>query len=382
MKIIVNSIPTLQILTGVGQYTYRLLQNLQSLDGQYDWYYYYGYTSRDYVRQRDDASLPPHPGFSKATRLLSKLPRLKAGMRYCQQKAAGLGKATYDVYFEPNFIPLREIASRHTIATIHDFSFRLHPEWHPKERIEHFERHFQSSIERADVILTDSDYIRTEAVRFLDVPPERIRTVHAGCDPLVFHPAPEFGVQRLAAKYHLERPYYLYVGTIEPRKNLAGLLRAWERFAAGQPQSVQLVVCGWQGWGESGIFKEFDRLEKKGVLRYLGYVPYLELPLLYSGAEALVYPSYYEGFGLPVVEAMASGCPVICSDRASLPEVAGDAAIYVDPEEEDSVLQGLVRMQEEAGLRERCREAGLRRARKFTWQNTARSLLGLMSEFK
>ena len=176
-------------------------------------------------------------------------------------------------------------------------------------------------------------------------------------------------------------PYFLYVGTIEPRKNLQMLAKVFGRFASSRRRPPQLVLCGYQGWSNTEILREFESLVQRELLRFLGYVPAGDLPGLYSGALALLYPSLYEGFGLPVVEAMASGCPVLCSRRASLPEVAGEAALFVDPDSETEILEGLRRLEGDALLRSSLRERGFQQAGQFSWERSAREVLEMMRNF-
>ncbi len=307
--------------------------------------------------------------------MLRASPALKEGIHRLQQKVARYRHPSFDVYFEPNFIPLDEIRADRCVATVHDFSFLHHPEWHPEERVRYFERHFHRNIRRADVVLVDSAFVKQEALRHLALPQERIVVVPGGHDPGLFRPQRPEAVRAVSLKYDLRHPYFLYVGTVEPRKNLDRVLRVFERFAARAGRPVRFVVCGTRGWSNRALFREFERLEQMGLLRYLGHVPDADLPPLYSGALSLVYCSLYEGFGLPVVEAMASGCPVLCSGRSALPEVAGDAPLYVDPEDSDAILMGMARLHEDGAARASMVERGLARAAGLTWDASARSVL-------
>lgn len=381
MKVVVNAIPTLSPLTGVGQYTYELLRELRRQSGGHTWYSYYGFATRDFY---------PVPGESGAGgggllsvgRALRAVPPVRWAARAVQRRAARLWPREYDLYFEPNFIPLPEVRARRCVVTVHDFSFLHHPEWHPEERVRYFERNFLPALERADLVLTDSQFVREEARRHLGIPDSRLRLVHAGCDHARFRPPGREAVAEVRAKYGIGGRYFLYVGTIEPRKNLLKLARVFERFAASHRPPPQLVLCGYQGWRNSDVLKEFERLTQREVLRFLGHVPTRDLPPLYAGAVALVYPSLYEGFGLPVVEAMACGCPVLCSDRASLPEVGGEAPVYLDPEDGEALLGGLRRLWEDGALAEACRERGLVQARRFSWGRAAGELLDLFGEIE
>lgn len=379
MKILVNTIPTLTPLTGVGQYTYQVTRELRRLAPEEQWFSYYGFVTRQFFRKPEDAGTGG--AWLLATgRVLRAVAPVKAAVRFFHKKAAAMRSGEFDLYFEPNFIPLPELRSGLCVVTVHDFSFLHHPEWHPAERVRFFEHNFVSNLQRADLVLADSDFVAKEALQYLSIPPEKLRVVHAGCDHTLFRPQPAEAVAQVRARYGIGRPYFLYVGTIEPRKNLLKLLRVFERFSSGHPGEPQLVLCGHQGWSNDEILREFERLSQREVIRFLGHVPSSDLPPLYAGATALAYPSLYEGFGLPVLEAMACGCPVLCSRRASMPEVGGDAPVFVDPEDSASILEGLKRLQEDAVLRQRCRELGLAQAQKFSWEKTAKEVLRLFSE--
>lgn len=379
MKILVNTIPTLTPLTGVGQYTYQLTKELRRLAPDEEWSSYYGFVTRQFFRKPEDSGASGGVLLA-AGRTLRAIAPVKTAVRYFHKRLASLRPGEFDLYFEPNFVPLPELKSKKCVVTIHDFSFLHHPEWHPAERIQYFEKHFLTNLSRADRILTDSAFVRDEAVGKFGLDPDKVRVVHAGCDHGLFAPQPEEAVLQVRDKYSLGRPYFLYVGTIEPRKNLLQLLEVFERFSTGQHGEPQLVLCGHQGWSNHEVLRQFERLSQREVIRFLGHVPSADLPPLYSGAIALAYPSLYEGFGLPVVEAMACGCPTLCSRTASLPEVGGEAPVYVDPGEGESILQGLRRLQEEPALRQRCREVGLAQAQKFSWEKTAREVLSHFSE--
>ncbi len=376
LKIIVNTIPTLAPLTGVGQYTYQMARELRRLAPEEEWYSYYGFVSRKLAGEEEalGASLFTMGKLLRSNRVT------KAASRFFQRQAARLQPGQFDLYFEPNFIPLPEIRSRRCMVTVHDLSFFLYPQWHPKDRVAYFQHHFSNNIARADIVLADSNYILNEACTRLGIPREKLRMIYAGCDHRLFSPQGKEAVARVRSKYNISGPYFLYVGTIEPRKNLQALARVFGRFASGRKRPPQLVLCGYQGWSNTEIMGEFESLAQREMLRFLGYVPAKDLPGLYSGAVSLVYPSLYEGFGLPVVEAMASGCPVLCSDRASLPEAAGDAALFVDPENDEEILGGLRRIEGDAGLRASMREKGLRQSGRFSWERSAAEILALMRE--
>jgi glycosyltransferase involved in cell wall biosynthesis len=231
---------------------------------------------------------------------------------------------------------------------------------------------------RVDAVITVSQTSKADIVHYLKVPADRILVVHAGVSA-VYRPLPTDEVARIGAEYSLPEGYILFVGSVEERKNLRGLLHACARlWQAGERRP--LVVVGARKWKHAGIMKTVRKLNLERYLIFTGYVPEADLPALYNGADLFVFPSLYEGFGLPPLEAMACGTPVVCSNAASLPEVVGDAAIMVDPYDVDGLAEAMHRVLTDTGLREELREKGLARARQFTWERTARETVAVYRE--
>jgi glycosyltransferase involved in cell wall biosynthesis len=254
-----------------------------------------------------------------------------------------------------------------TLTTVHDLSWLSFPDAHPVERVRFLERHLPPTLERANLILTDSDFIAAEIASRFAVPRTKIRAVPLGVDES-FRPRERGEIVTTLAKYGLqESDYLLVVATIEPRKNLARLVRAY----AGLPEALKtrhpLVIVGARGWLSGELERAIAPLEASGSARRLGYIGEDELPLIYAGAHAFAFPSLYEGFGLPVLEAMASGLPVLTSNVSSLPEIAGDAALLVDPLDDDALRRGIARLLEDPDWREAAIPRGIARAREYPW---------------
>lgn len=253
------------------------------------------------------------------------------------------------------------------MATVHDLSVFKYPETHPIERIRHFERDFKTSMARASHLITDSEATRGEVMEFLGWPAEKITAVHLGVSPQ-FAPASEIELEPCLSRYGLGfKRYALCVSTLEPRKKIVNLLQAYEGLPAAVREQYPLVLVGGAGWLSEALHATIDRLEAQGWLRYLGFVPEADLPALYAGAQAFVYPSIYEGFGLPVLEAMASGVPVVTSIFTSLPEVTQGAARLVDPDDIDALTSGIHASLCDEAWRATAIETGLAKARNFTW---------------
>ena len=257
-------------------------------------------------------------------------------------------------------------------ATIHDLTCWLLPETHPRGNVV-ADRQFAGRIlQRADGLIAVSEATRRDAVRILGLPEKRIRVIHHGVvEPFFRVTAAE--AARARAGHGLKRPYLFFVGTIEPRKNVDLLLNAYAGLGADLRDEFELVLAGPAGWAQK---KTMARLAAPppGV-RYLGYVGEGELPGLFAGAAAFVYPSLYEGFGFPVAQAMAAGTPVITSDVSALPEIAGGAALLVDPRSESELREALARLLTSPSLRGELAERGRGNAARFTWEECARRSL-------
>jgi alpha-1,3-rhamnosyl/mannosyltransferase len=290
----------------------------------------------------------------------------------------GVRQNSFDVYHEPSFLPFRFDGP--TVITIHDLSPLRFPETHPPARVRNIQEYLPRAAERADKIIVDSEFVKREVVEVLRVDPARIRAIHLGVSAEYQPRTPDQTAPRLAT-YDL-RPgrYMLAVGTLEPRKNLLHGIEAHARLPEALRKRYPLVIAGAKGWLTEELEKRIGDAQRRGEVRWLGYVPAGDLPFLYSGARLLIYPSLYEGFGLPVLEAMASGVPVITSNRASLPEVAGDAGIMLEPDDSDALrdaMRGLI--DDETESRRRI-ALGLQQAGRFSWTACARDTLAVYRE--
>jgi glycosyltransferase involved in cell wall biosynthesis len=279
-------------------------------------------------------------------------------------------------HFTNGMLPLGTGAAR--VVTIHDMSLTLFPRCHPLRRLV-INRPLVGVASRvADAIVTVSHSARRDLLRLHGIPPDRVTVVHEAAGP-AFEPILDKSRRaRIRCRYGLPARFFLYVGAIEPRKNLARLMDA---FAEARRQGVahELVCVGPYGWSSRDLYTHIDRLGLRRVVHFTGYVPVEDLPVIYNLAEVFVFPSIYEGFGLPVVEAMACGTPVITTASSSLEEIAAGAAAMVDPQQTAALADALVRLSRDAGLRASLAARGLARAREFSWARTAREMLGIYS---
>ena len=270
------------------------------------------------------------------------------------------------IYHSPNYF-LPPFPGR-TVATIHDLSHHLHPQFHPAARIDYMRRALPGCLRRADHLITDAESVRQELVEHYGYPAERITAIPLGASPAFRPHTPEEASAHIAQWDLQPNGYSLYVGTIEPRKNLDRLLTAYESLPQVLRQRFPLVLAGGSGWRSEHTHQRMARAASAGWLRYLRYVSQADLPALYAGARVFVYPSLYEGFGLPVLEARASGVPVVTSNCSSLPEVIGSTGLQIHPEDEAALAQAIVRVLQDDPWRMQASEAGLRRSAQFSWQ--------------
>ncbi len=269
------------------------------------------------------------------------------------------------IFHGPNFFVPPE--AERAVITVHDLSILRYPETHPAERLRQFELNLERSVRQATKILADSEFVRQEIIHEFSCPPDQVHTVYMGVSPQ-FSPPSETDA-RLMAAYNLNADgYTLCVATLEPRKNIDKLLAAYQR----QPESLRrrypLILIGGHGWLADSLLEKIAAAEQQGWVRKLGYVSETDLIGLYRHARLFAYPSAYEGFGLPVLESMACGVPVITSDRSSLPEVGGDAALPVNPDDTDRFAAALRQGLEDNHWRTTARERGLLQAARFSWQ--------------
>ncbi len=276
-----------------------------------------------------------------------------------------------DIFYSPDFV-LPPTRAKKKILTVHDLSFMRVPETAVPNLKWYLEGAVPRAVKRADLIFADSDATRADLFELFGAMPERVQTLYSGVEPMFCRVTDPGMLEQTRAQYLLDKPFILSVGTIEPRKNLARLIEAYAHLP--QRKDFDLVLAGGQGWMHGDIYHAPEKFGVGDSVRFLGFVPDRNLPALYSLATLVAYPSLYEGFGLPVLEALACGAPVVTSNTSSLPEVAGDAALMVDPRDTDALTAALARVLDDAQLRTDLARRGLNQARKFSWEASARRL--------
>lgn len=282
-----------------------------------------------------------------------------------------------DVCFFTNFV-LSIAASCPMVLTIHDLSVWLYPRTHSLRNVIWARTLVPISTRRSRNIIADSNSTKLDIVRLLKARSSKVTVIHLGapdeCNPEL-QPEDEEAIQH----YGIIKPYILYVGTLEPRKNLNTLIKSFDKVAKTRPD-LHLVLAGRRGWMAQAIFDELERRDLLGRVRITGYVREEYLSALYRQAAVFVYPSLYEGFGLPPLEAMSSGTPVIVSRSSSLPEVVGDAGLYVNPLDADDMARAMEAVVSNPELANSLRKKGLERAKQFSWKKTAERTLDILRE--
>jgi glycosyltransferase involved in cell wall biosynthesis len=284
----------------------------------------------------------------------------------------------WDLFWTPGtfLLPIR----CSIVGTIYDLTTIIYPEFHRRKVVKHQEKMFNYFKESASLIIAISENTKIDIMKYLRIPEDKIRTIYCGVGD-EFRKIEDIRVLESRLRgIGIDYPYIFYLGTLEPRKNVERLIEAFIQLKKRKQINEKLVISGIKGWGYQSIF---DKVASSGIEKeiiFTGFVPNEFLPFLYNGASAFVYPSLYEGFGLPVLEAMACGVPVVTSNVSSLPEVAGDAAILLNPYSVDELADGIWRILSDEDLRNRCITKGIERAKSFTWERCAMETLKAFNE--
>jgi alpha-1,3-rhamnosyl/mannosyltransferase len=377
MRVIVNGLPVLRQRTGIGQYSACLIGALAAAG------------RLEEIGVFDGSRVQPLPDFSRAcearptrwpgwldrcarhaTCAVRRLVESWQGARLQREAAHGRWTLYHETcYVAPSCgLPL--------VVTVHDLGHLRFPQFVPPARRRWLEARLGETLARARAVVADSEFTRRELLEFFPwLQRERVVVAHLGVDTQQFRPSPRHEIARLRARYCLPPRFVLYIGTLEPRKNLQGLLEGYRLLRPGMQREHPLVLAGAVGWGDGWFRSKLRKLQERGVLRVLGYVPPSQIAPLMAAATVFCFPSLYEGFGLPPLEAAACGTPVLCSHTASLPEVMGEAAWYVDPLSPGAIAAGLERLLDDAALRAALREQGLARAAAYTWAACAEQTL-------
>ncbi|MCG5534673.1 glycosyltransferase family 4 protein [Ectothiorhodospira mobilis] len=363
-------------LTGVGRYTFELVRGLQAHpEAPATRFLRNGRWICDPLAGAE-AAAPTGPGARLRARWAAHplAARLHRQIQHRRARRALQGMEDH-LYHAPSlYLPPFGGAS---VVTLHDLSVLHHPHCHPAGRVQVVARELPRTLDRAHHLITVTEAVRRELIMDHGVPPGRITAIHNGVDP-GFHPRPAQALAPVMAAHGL-RPggYILCVATLEPRKNIPRLIQAHGRLPEPLRRHHPLVLAGAHGWNSEGIATAIRDAARQGRVHHLRYVPQDHLPALYAGAALMAYPSLYEGFGLPVLEAMACGTPVVTSTDPALVEVAGGAALHVSPHDTTALGAALERALEDRTWRQAARQRGLARARQLTWSRCVERTVAL-----
>ncbi|MFM5482321.1 glycosyltransferase family 4 protein [Aeromonas veronii] len=373
MKVILSVEPIRFPLTGIGRYTWELASALQQTSAIDHLTFFSGrrFISELPTAQESAAKSHSLKRWVQSSHLASEAYRL---LMPFLRKQVLKGHEDF-LYHGPNFF-LPPFAGK-KVATFHDLSPFTWSQCNTPQRIRFIQKECLNTLATADALITDSLYNRQELANYFNWPIERIFAVPLACSA-DFQPRRPAQCQAVLQRYNLRyQGYSLYVGTIEPRKNLSVLLDAYSRLPLATRRRYPLILTGYQGWQNELIMEKINLAQQQGWARYLGFLPAADLPILFSGAKAFCFPSLYEGFGLPVLEAMASGVPVVCSNSSSLPEVVGEAGLMCDPQDTVKFSELLLTSLEDDIWRSQAITNGLLQSQQFSWQKCAEQTLAV-----
>jgi len=372
-KVLINTMPLLAPLTGIGNYTLNLSKAFLALDQNSDYTFSYGfYYSKGLYSYNSNVFIR---SLCKVKESLKKYHLFGVYGRKFKDLFPVLKRKEFDLYFEPNTIPAK-VRAKKVVVTVCDLSFKKFPHYQPKDRAEYFNRHLDEGLKQSDRVIVLSEEIKNELIDMVGVRKEMINVIPAGIEGKIFKLYPKEEVESVRTKYSLPEKFILYIGSIEPRKNLKGLLDAYLNLNVRK--EYKLVVVGAEGWGNREVLQIFSK--HSDDILFLGYLPNIDIALLMNAAFCLAYPSFYEGFGLPPLEAMACGCPTVVSKVSSIPEVCGDAAYYIDPYKVDSISEGIYKVLTDKPLRQDLVKKGFERVKRFSWEESARKHMGVFKE--
>ncbi len=371
MKIAIDIRTVTPVRSGVGNYVLNLLEGLRRVAPQHQ-YFLVGLP-----HNLDTLGWPLEADQIYRTAISHESHPLGDMWEHCWLPRV-LEKNRVDVLHGPaTLIPLRR-GGYASVVTVHDLVAFLFPETIPRKYAVYMRWLLTKVVKRADRIISVSYNTKEDMVRILGVEPEKITVVHEAAQPQ-FRPIKDRDkLEQVRRRYGIPGPFIYHMGNIEPRKNLVRLVRAFMLARQELHRPVHLVITGQKGWLTGKLFRSLGGLDLGGHVIFTGYVPHQELPLLMNAARAFVFPSLYEGFGLPVLEAMSCGTPVITSRISSLPEIVGRAAVLVDPNDVESIAAGMVRVLEDQGLRWKLSAEGLVQARRFSWDKAAQETLRVL----
>ena len=347
---------------GIGQYILHLVDGLAKVD-----------EANEYVllqSRKDSTTILEQPNFRRVSLWTPSHHRLERYALNVELMRLGL-----DVLHSPDFIPPHRPSCK-SVITVHDLAFLLYPHFLTKESARYY-GHIDEAVRWTDHIIAVSESTKRDTMQHLGVPEDKITVVYEAANP-IFRPVDQDKAREEVRNRHgVDGPFILFVSTIEPRKNVPTLLRAVWQLQECYKQDIRLVLAGGKGWLFEDAFALVDELKLDDRVHFVGRVSSEDLLYLYNAAEMLAHPAFYEGFGLPPLEAMACGLPPVVSNVASLPEVVGDAGLLIDPHDTDELTVAMWRLLNDSDLHQEMQTKGLRQAQRFSWERAARETQGI-----
>jgi len=357
--------------TGTEHYSASLLEALSRLAEaqRHSFVLYVNSASEAEARGKLGFELPP----SWRMRAIA-FPRLWTHARLSVEMITGRPEM---LFVPSHVVPL--VHPRRTVVTIHDLGYLYYPQAHTRGSRFYLHISTMFSVRAARRVIAISEATKRDLINKYKVPCRKIKVIHHGRDPLFQPVTDQAKIRDVAARYGVSQPYCIHVGTLQPRKNLGLLIEAWDALRQTMESPPQLLLAGRRGWLYSSLLESIRAKGLGDLIKLADYVEREDLPALYSGAVTLTFPSLYEGFGLPPLEAMSCGTPVLASNASSLPEVVGDAGILLDPHDPAAWADALRRVITDPQLRAEMSRKGLERATQFTWEKCARETLAVLT---
>lgn len=288
-----------------------------------------------------------------------------------------------DVYFSPHFNNMSLSDSAKRVITIHDLSFIHHPDFFsPRQKFWHWLQDYKCQIKEAGRLIAVSDFTKSDLINYFSLPPEKVVRIYSGINPIYKKlPESDVGLLKFKKAARLNTPFIFYLGLLERRKNIGVLLEAFNSLKKNPKfKSFKLVLAGAFGWGGAGIFSLAQESRFAKDIKFLGAISHIDALRLYNAAEVFVYPSFFEGFGFPPLEAQSCGTPVIASNRASLPEILGDSALLIEPWKTGELVSAIETVCLNSGIKKRLIQAGFKNIKRFSWQKAAAETLQVIKK--
>ncbi len=376
MRIGIDVRPMVSEGTGVGSYALNLIKNIASLDSNNN-YTLFSNSFKDRI-SLESLHLPLNfklKDYWVPNRILRGL------WNYISYPPIESFVGDVDIFHSPHSIPI-PVRKAKLIVTIHDLYFLKYPDMVGRDVIEDHRRLSTNYLIKVRKIITVSDNSKKDIIELFDVNPEKITVIYEGVDDIFRVVNEDTSLENVRKKYRLPHEFILFIGTISPRKNPGGLIESISILRKRGLKDISLIMIGPEGFKAGEVLRLIYERNIEDSVRHIGYVPYEDMPYIYNMASLLVYPSLYEGFGLPPLEAMACGVPVIASNISSIPEILGDAALLVDPYNPGEIADYIEKILNDESLRSSHIEKGLKKAASYSWEDTAKKVLKVYEEIK